>query len=105
MTNRIVKIKVQEFQKYVKDSCNHWLIHFKKFVHVKSSLHWTFGHIDELIAKNNGYILAKVSENSFENWIKAYRDTTENHRRHTSIQDNNSDCLRTMWLHSKQDIR
>ena len=77
----------------------------KKFVHVKSSLYWTFGHIAELIAKNDGYTLAEVSENSFENWIKAYLDTTENHGRHTSVEDTNNDCLRAMWLHSKQDIR
>ena len=46
-----------------------------------------------------------MSENSFEKWIKEYRDTTENHGRHTSIEDNNADCLRAMWLHSRQDIR
>ena len=74
VTNRIGKIKVQAFQKYVKDAYVHWLHNFKKFVHIKSSLHWTLGHVAELIAKNGGYTLAGVSENSFENWIKAYRD-------------------------------
>ena len=105
VTNRIGKIKVQAFQKYVKDAYVHWLYNFKKFVHIKSSLHWTLGHVAELIAKNGGYTLAGVSENSFENWIKAYRDTTENHARQTSMQDNNCDSLRAMWLHSRQDIR
>ena len=105
VTNRIGKIKVQAFQKYVKDAYVHWLYNFKKFVHIKSSLHWTLGHVAELIAKNEGYTLAGVSENSFENWIKAYRDTTENHARQTSMEDNNCDSLRAMWLHTRHDIR
>ena len=79
VTNRIGKIKVQAFQKYVKDAYVHWLYNFKKFVHIKSSLHWTLGHVAELIAKNGGYTLAGVSENSFENWIKAYRDLVSFH--------------------------
>ena len=29
----------------------------------------------------------------------------DNHARQTSIQDNNCDSLRAMWLHSRQDIR
>ena len=58
--NRICKVKAQEFQKYVKDANNHWLINFKKFVHVKISFHWTYGHVAELIAKNDGYTLAEV---------------------------------------------
>ena len=74
-------------------------------MHIKSSLHWTLGHVAELIAKNDGYTLAEVSENSFENWILTYRDTTDNHARQTSMLDNNSDCLRAMWLHTRQDIR
>ena len=77
----------------------------KKFVHIKSSLHWTLGHVAELIAGNGGYTLAEYSENSFENWIKQYRDTTDNHARQTSMEDNNIDSLRAMWLHSRQDIR
>ena len=105
VTNRIGKIKVQDFQEYVKNAYMHWLYNFKKFVHIKSSLHWTLGHVAQLIAKNEGYTLAGVSENSFENWIKAYRDTTDNHARQTSIQDNNCDSLRAMWLHTRQDIR
>ena len=71
--NRIGKINVQEFQKYVHRSYIHWIDSFKKCVHIKSTLHWTLGHIAELIAKNQGYTLAEVSENSFENWIKHYR--------------------------------
>ena len=105
VTNRIGKIKVQAFQKYVKDAYRDWLHNFKKFAHMKSSLHWTLGHVAELIAKNEGYTLAEVSENSFEKWIKEYRDTTDNHARQTSIKDNNCDSLRAMWLHSRQDIR
>ena len=73
VTNRIGKVKVQEFQQYVKNAHNHWRNNFKKFVHIKSSIHWTMAHVSELIARNEGYTLAEVSENSFENWIKAYR--------------------------------
>ena len=71
-------LQVQEFEKYVKNAYMHWLQNFKKFVHIKSSLHLTLGHVAQLIARNEGYTLAGVSENSFENWIKAYknRDTT-----------------------------
>ena len=57
VTNRIGKIKVQAFQKYVKNAYMHWMYNFHKFVHMKSSLHWTLGHVAELIAKNEGYIL------------------------------------------------
>ena len=105
VTNRIGRIKVHEFQEYVKKAYKHWQHSFKKFVHIKSSLHWTLGHVGELIAKNGGYTLAEYSENSFENWIKAYRDTTDHHARQTSMQDNDVDSLRAMWVHSRQDIR
>ena len=105
VTNRIGKIHVPEFQKYVKNAYKHWIHAFNKFVHIKSSLHWTLGHVAELIARNGGYTLAEYSENSFENWIKKYRDTTDNHARQTSMEDNNIDSLRAMWLHSRQDIR
>ena len=73
VTNRIGKIKVQAFQKYVKTAYRDWLRNFKKFVHIKSSLHWTLAHVADLIAMNDGYTLAEISENSFENWIKHYR--------------------------------
>ena len=71
VTNGIGKIKVQDFQDYVKNANMHWLYNFKKFVHIKSSLHLTLGHVAQLIARNEGYTLAGVSENSFESWIKA----------------------------------
>ena len=64
-------LQVQEFEKCVKNAYMHWLQNFKKFVHIKSSLHLTLGHVAQLIARNEGYTLAGVSENSFENWIKA----------------------------------
>ena len=105
VTNRIGKINVQESQKYVHNSHRHWIDSFKKFVHLKSSIHWTMAHIAELIAKNQGYTLAEVSENSFENWIKHYRDTTNHHARNTSMEDNDIDSLRAMWLLTRQDIR
>ena len=34
-----------------------------------------------------------------------YRDTTDHHARQTSMSDNNIDCLRIMWLYSKQEFR
>ena len=105
VTNRIGKIKVQEFKNYVHSAYMHWLDNFKKFVHIKNSLHWTLAHVAELIARNNGYTLAEYSENSFENWIKHYHDTTEHHARNTSMSDNDIDSLRAMWLHTRQDIR
>ena len=105
VTNRIGKVKVQEFQKYVHNAYMHWLDNFKKFVHIKNSLHWTLAHAAELIAKNNGYTLAEYSDNSFENWINHYCDSTEHHARNTSMSDNNIDSLRAMWLHTRQDIR
>ena len=47
----------------------------------------------------------EVLENSFENWMKHYRDTTDYHARNTSMEDNDIDSLRAMWLHTRQDIR
>ena len=62
-------------------------------------------HVWQLIAKNNAYTLAEVSENPFEAWIKPYRYARNNQARQTSIQHNNADCLKTMYLPSRQDIR
>ena len=45
VTNKIGKIKVQEFEKYVKNAYSHWIKAFKRFVHIKSSLHWTLSHV------------------------------------------------------------
>ena len=105
VTNKIGKIRVQEFEKYVKNAYSHWIKAFKRFVHIKSSLHWTLGHIAQLIAGNDGYTMAGVSENSFEKWSKSYRYITVNNAKQTSMQDNNTDCLRAMYLQSRQDIR
>ena len=62
--NRIGLVYVDRFKEYVEKAYKHWLHSFKKFVHIKSSLHWTLGHVAELIAKNDGYTLAEVSENT-----------------------------------------
>ena len=105
VTNCIGRINVPKFQKYVQDAHEHWLNSFKKFTHIKSSVHWNLAHCADLIAQNDGYTLAEVSENSVENWIKYYRDATENHARSTSMGANNTDCLRAMWLHTMHDIR
>ena len=74
-------------------------------MHIKSSLHWTLGHVAQLIAGNDGYTMAGVSENSFEKWIKSYRYITVHNARQTSMMDNNTDSLRAMFLQSRQDIR
>ena len=105
VTNKIGKIRVQDFERYVKTSYSHWITAFKKFEHIKSSLHWTLGHVAQLIAGNDGYTMAEYSENSFEKWIKSYRYVTANNARQTNILDNDVDCLRTMYIQSRQDIR
>ena len=45
-------------------------------MHIKSSLHWTLGHVAQLIAGNDGYTMAGVSEISYEKWIESYRYIT-----------------------------
>ena len=105
VTNRIGKIRVQSFANYVEDAYKHWINQFGKFVHIKSSLHWTMGHIAQLIANNEAYTLAEYSENSFENWILHYRYATQNQARQTSMSDNNTDCLRAMYLPTRHEIR
>ena len=44
ITNSIGKIYVKKFHDFVKDTYLLWINKFGKFVHVKSSLHWTLGH-------------------------------------------------------------
>ena len=105
VTNKIGKINCQAFSEYVKKAYLHWINSFKQFAHIKSSLHWTLGHVCKLIASNRGYTLAGVSENSVEKWIKPYRKVTDTNARSTSMQDNNTDCLRVMYLQTRQDIR
>ena len=105
VTNKIGKINCQAFSEYVKDAYLHWINSFKQFAHIKSSLHWTLGHVCTLIASNRGYTLAGVSENSVEKWIKPYRVVTLTNARQTKMQDNNTDCLRIMYLQTRQDIR
>ena len=105
VTNRIGKIRVNDFATFVKDAYFHWINQFRKFVHIKSSLHWTMGHIAELIAKNEAYTLAEYSENSFENWILHYRYATVHLARQTSMPDNNTDSLRAMYAPTRHEIR
>ena len=105
VTNKIGKINCQAFSEYVKKAYLHWINSFKQFAHIKSSLHWTLDHVCKLIASNRGYTLAGVSENSVEKWIKPYRKVTITNARSTSMQDNNTDCLRVMYLQTRQDIR
>ena len=49
-------------------------------------------------------VLSYIILNSIEKWIKSYRYITVNNARQTSMQDNNTDCLRAMYLQSRQDI-
>ena len=105
VTNSIGQINVEDFGAYVKSALCDWIKNFGKFVHIKSSLHWTMSHVAELITKNDGYTLADYTENTFENWIKSYRFTTDNQARQFGIKENNIDCLNTLYLASRQDVR
>ena len=105
VANKIGKIHVQKFDDFVKNAFSFWSKKFGKFIHFKSSLHWTLAHVSTLIALYNGYTLAEYSENSIEKSIKPYRYVSENNARQTSFQENNIDCLKLMYLQSRQDIR
>ena len=105
ITNSIGKIYVKKFLDFVKDTYLLWINKFGKFVHVKSSLHWTLAHAWELIQRNGGYTMAEYSENSFENWIKHYRYVTVHQAKQTSIRANNIDSLRAMYLPTRHEIR
>ena len=78
VTNSVGLIKVSKFSAFLKQSYQHWTESFKHLRRIKSSLHWTLAHLGELLAKNEGFSLAEVSENSFEALIKEYRFVTSN---------------------------
>ena len=49
--------------------------------------------------------MADFSENSFENWILHYRKATNTKARKTSIEANDEDCLKVLYVASRQNIR
>ena len=70
-----------------------WIEAFGQYRKLKNSIHWTLGHVIELITKNYGYSLA---ENSLEATIKTYRYITNNLSRHSPFADNCCDCLKAL---------
>ena len=71
--NSIGKINVKAFDDYIKSAYFHWIKTFGKYRKLKSSIHWTLGHVIQFISMNSGYSLAEMSENSVEAIIKSYR--------------------------------
>ena len=105
VTNSIGIIKVKAFDRFVTQAHKHYLDSFKHFTHLKSSLHWSLGHVIEQLIKNQGWSLAEVSENSLENLIKLYRYLTQNNARQTSFADNTEDCLKIINIISSYRMR
>ena len=105
VTNSIGKIKVKKLDEFVKNAYEHWITSFGKFRTLKSSLHWTLGHVTQLIAMNNGYSLAEISENSLEALIKHYRYVTKHMARQSSFVENTQDCLKTLYILSLYKMR
>ena len=73
VTNSIGRIKLKQFESYVTQAHIHWITAFGKYRKLKSSIHWSLGHVIELLRKNHGYNLAERSENSLEATICHYR--------------------------------
>ena len=105
VTNSIGKINCQKFGDYVKQAYVHWIEAFGKFRHLKNSLHWSLGHVVEMLALNGGYSLAENSENSVEASIKKYRYLTKHLSRQTSFIDNSEDCLNKLYFLSLYRVR
>ena len=78
---------------------------FGKYRKLKSSIHWTLGHVIQFISMNSGYSLAEMSENSVEATIKSYRYITNHLSRNCSFAANCSDCLKVLNICSLQSIR
>ena len=100
--NIIGLINISKFDSYVKSAFVHWIKSFGKWRSLKPSIHWTLGHLSQLIALNNGFSLAECSENSIEATIKKYRYLTKHLSRQTSFKDNTDDCLKVLDLLSKR---
>ena len=62
-------------------------------------------HLSELLAKNEGFSLAEVSENSFEALIKEYRYISSNMARPSSFSENSADCLKALYIRSTSKLR
>ena len=103
--NSIGIIKVNAFGQYLKQFYIHWVKSFGKVRTMKESLHWSLAHLQELIAKNEGYSMAEYTENSVEALIKRYRFVTNNLARQTSFVDNCQDSLKVLFLQSLHQIR
>ena len=69
------------------------------------ALRWSLAHISELLAMNNGFSLAEISENSIEAMIKQYRYLTANMSRQTSFVENAYDSLKSLYILSSSEIR
>ena len=89
----------------IKNTYVHLINAFGSYRKVKSSIHWSLGHIIELLILNRGYSLAEKSENSLEATIKAYRYITKHMARNSSFAENSNDCLKVLNVLSLQSIR
>ena len=61
------------FDDYIESAYFHWIKTFGNYRKLKSSIHWTLGHVIQFISMNSGYSLDEMSENSVEATIKSYR--------------------------------
>ena len=82
VTNTIGKINIKAFEDYVKKAHCLWINPFGNYRKLKSSIHWSLGHIIQLLCINDSYSLAEKSENSLEATIKMYRYITTHSSRH-----------------------
>ena len=98
-------VDIRDYQFYINSIIQHWTESFKHLRRIKSSLHWSLAHLGELLAKNEGFSLAEVSENSFEAFIKEYRFITSNMARPSSFAENSADCLKVLYILSSSQIR
>ena len=105
VTNSIGNIRIKEFESYVKAAHCHWISAFGQYRKIKSSIHWSLGHIIELLCKNNCQSLAEKSGNSLEAAIKNYRYITSHCARHSSFAENCADCLKVLNILSLQRVR
>ena len=102
--NTIGKMKTEDFRDYVKSAYYHWKCEFR-FAKIKESIHWTLGHIAELVSLNDDYSLAESNEASLEVSHKRARKSEAHLARHTSVKDNCEDCLKKGWLDSHPKVR
>ena len=97
--NTIGKMHTKEFGDYIKSAYYNWKKNFP-FYKVKESIHWTLGHLAELISLNDDYSLAESSEGSLECSHKNYRRIEATLALQTSFLDNCTTSLKKMWIDS-----